>query len=124
MNTKEKKSIRKILAILFVVVIFATIPVSTAFASGNARASTTTTKQTTVSGCKDDKHSMPTGDIGKWFSNRNELQTYVNSIIAEWREKRANGEITLEEYNKNAPTGYSGWSCANCGKWTGNFKYR
>ena len=67
---------------------------------------------------------MPTGDIGKWFSNRNELQTYVNSIIAEWREKRANGEITLEEYNKNAPTGYSGWSCANCGKWTGNFKYR
>lgn len=124
MNTKEKKSIRKILAILFVVVIFATIPVSTAFASGNARASTTTTKQTTVSGCKDDKHSMPTGDIGKWFSNRNELQTYVNSIIAEWREKRANGEITLEEYNKNAPTGYEAWSCAKCGMWTGNFKYR
>ena len=124
MNTKENKSIRKILAILFIFVVLATIPISTAFASGDARTSTTTTKQTTVSGCKDDKHSMPTGDIGKWFSNRNELQTYVNSIIAEWREKRANGEITLEEYNKNAPTGYEAWSCAKCGMWTGNFKYR
>ncbi len=124
MNTKEKKSIRKILAILFVVVVFATIPVSTVFASGDTRTSTTTTKQTTVSGCEDDKHSMPIGDIGKWFNNKAELQTYVNGVIAEWRTKLVNGTITQEEYNKNAPTGYEAWSCAKCGMWTGNFKYR
>ena len=123
MNTKEK-TIKRILAILCVTVIIATIPISTAFAKSDTKASTTTTMQTTASGCKNDKHSMPTGNIGKWFNSKAELQSYVDGVIAEWREKRANGEITLEEYNKNAPTGYSGWSCANCGKWTGNFKYR
>lgn len=39
-------------------------------------------------------------------------------------KKVQTGEITFEEYNKKAPTGYESWSCSHCGKWTGNFKYR
>lgn len=68
-------------------------------------------------------HSMSVGNIGKWFNSRNEVEKYVNSVIEEWTNKRLNGEITLEEYNKYAPYGYECWSCAYCGKWTGNFKY-
>ena len=75
--------------------------------------------------CYDDNsHSMDMGDIGKWFDSRTELEKYVTSIINDWKQKLANQEITLEEYSKNAPTGYEAWSCATCGKWTGNFKYR
>ena len=123
MNTKEKKSIRKILAILFVVVIFATIPVSTAFASGDARASTTTTKQTTVSGCEDDKHSMPTGNIGKWFNSRSEVDAYFSSTCTQMWNKYQSGAITRDEYIKNCPQGYKAWSCSKCGMWTGDFTY-
>lgn len=123
MNTKEKKSIRKILAILFVVVVFATIPVSTAFASGDTRTSTTTTKQTIVSGCKDDEHSMPIGNMGKWFNSRSELQAYVSSVMESWNNKFHNGEITREEYYKKCPQGYKAWSCSKCGMWTGDFTY-
>ena len=67
---------------------------------------------------------MPVGNIGIWFDNRNELENYVSDVIQEWREKRANGEITLEEYNKYAPSGYEAWQCSLCKKWTGNYKYR
>lgn len=70
------------------------------------------------------QHTMSTGNIGKWFDSRSELENYVSSVIKEWNEKLANQEITLDEYNKNAPTGYEAWSCSTCGKWTGNFKYR
>lgn len=84
----------------------------------------TTRRETSTNGCANGNHSMGVGDIGKWFNNRDELQSYVSGIISQWRTKLANDEITLEEYNKNAPTGYAGWSCSNCGKWTGNFKYR
>ena len=69
-------------------------------------------------------HSPSIGTIGKWFDSRTELEMYVTSIINDWKQKLANQEITLEEYSKNAPTGYEAWSCATCGKWTGNFKYR
>ena len=123
MNTKEKKSIRKILAILFVVVIFATIPVSTAFANGDTRASTTTTKQTTVSGCKDDKHSMPTGNMGKWFNSRSEVDAYFSSTCSQWLTKYQNGEISRDDYMKKCPSGYKAWSCSKCGMWTGDFTY-
>lgn len=75
--------------------------------------------------CYDDNsHSMDIGDIGQWFNSRTELENYVTNIIQQWRDKINNGEITMEEYNKNAPTGYEAWSCAYCGKWTGDFKYR
>ncbi len=87
---------------------------------------TTTEKRTTAetSGCENGNHSMSCGDIGKWFKTTNELEEYVDNIISQWRKKVQTGEITLEEYNKKAPTGYECWSCSYCGKWTGNFKYR
>lgn len=92
--------------------------------SNNGGGSSSNNNTPTTNGCTNGNHSMGVGDIGRWFNSRDELQSYVSGIIAQWRAKIANGEITLEEYNKNAPTRYSGWSCANCGKWTGNFKYR
>ena len=70
------------------------------------------------------KHSISVGTIGKWFNSRAELENYVTSVIQQWRNKINNGEITMEEYNKNAPNGYEAYSCSGCGKWTGNFKYR
>ena len=122
--TNDRYSINKIFALLLVLAVVLSIPVSTAFASGDTRASTTTTtKHTTVSGCKDDKHSMPTGNIGRWFNSRSEVQAYVGSVMDNWSNKFHNGEITREEYYKNCPQGYKAWSCANCGKWTGNFTY-
>ena len=122
MNTKEK-AIRRILAILCVAVIFATIPISTAFANSDTKASTTTTMQTTASGCKDDKHSMPTGNIGKWFNSRSEVDAYFSSTCSKWLTKLDNGTITVDEYIKNCPQGYKAWSCSKCGKWTGDFTY-
>lgn len=69
-------------------------------------------------------HTMPTGNMGRWFNSRKEVENYVTSVIQQWRNKINNGEITMEEYNKNAPNGYEAYSCSGCGKWTGNFKYR
>lgn len=70
------------------------------------------------------KHTMPTGNIGKWFNSRSELDEYEVSIENEWLNKYSAGTITWDEYIKNVPSGYEAWSCATCGKWTGNFKYR
>ena len=79
-----------------------------------AMAATCTTKN---------NHSIDCGNIDSWFVSVDKLQEYVDSVVDEWREKRRNGEITLCEYNYYAPCGYECWSCAYCGKWTGNFKY-
>lgn len=92
--------------------------------SNNGGSSSSSSSTPSTNGCANGNHSMGVGDIGRWFNSKAELQSYVNGVISEWRTKLVNGTITQEEYNKNAPTGYSGWSCANCGKWTGNFKYR
>ena len=74
--------------------------------------------------CYDDNsHSMPTGNMGKWFNSRNELVEYYNDVVNKWNNKADSGEITEEEYAKNCPAGYESWSCAYCDKWTGNFKY-
>lgn len=70
------------------------------------------------------QHNIGVGNIGRWFNSINELDTYVDNIIIQYRNKLKNREITLEEYNKKAPTGYESWSCSHCGKYTGNFKYR
>lgn len=78
---------------------------------------------TTTSGCANGNHSMPTGNIGKWFNSRNELNSYYLSVGKEWNNKYSNGKITFEELTKNCPEGYECWSCSNCGKWSGNFKY-
>lgn len=92
--------------------------------NNNFSSSSSNGGSTSQNGCASGKHSMVTGSIGKWFNNRNEVQNYVSSVIKPWNDKLANGIITQEEYNKNAPSGYEAWSCSNCGKWTGNFKYR
>lgn len=78
---------------------------------------------TTTSGCANGNHSMPTGNIGKWFNSRNEVENYVISVSNMWEKKYSDGIITWEEYCNNAPDGYEAWSCSRCGKWTGNFKY-
>lgn len=78
---------------------------------------------TTTSGCASGNHSMPTGNIGKWFNSRNEVENYVISVSNMWEKKYSDGIITWEEYCNNAPDGYEAWSCSRCGKWTGNFKY-
>lgn len=69
-------------------------------------------------------HSGLTGNMGKWFNSRAEVNNYYNSIVNDWNTKYTNGEIIWEEYAKNCPYGYECWSCAECGKWTGNFYYR
>lgn len=80
---------------------------------------TTTQKPTTT---KHD-HSGLTGNMGKWFNSRAEVDTYYHNVVNGWNTKAQNGEITMEEYAKNCPDGYECWSCAECGKWTGNFYY-
>ena len=122
--TNDRYSINKIFALLLVLAVVLSIPVSTAFASGDTRASTTTTKQTTVSGCKDDKHSMPTGNMEKLFNSRSEVESYWKQVCNSWSSKWESGQITDAEYYANSPYGYKAWSCSNCGKWTGDFKYR
>lgn len=78
---------------------------------------------TTTSGCANGNHSMPTGNIGKWFNSRNEVKNYVETIMDSWETKYATGQITWEEKCANCPQGWECWSCSRCGKWTGNFKY-
>ena len=78
---------------------------------------------TTTSGCANGNHSMPTGNIGKWFSSRNEVKNYVETVMDSWETKYATGQITWEEKCANCPQGWECWSCSRCGKWTGNFKY-
>lgn len=78
---------------------------------------------TTTSGCANGNHSMPIGNMGKWFNSRAEVEEYCISISNMWEKKYSNGTITWEEKCNNAPQGYEAWSCSRCGKWTGNFKY-
>ena len=78
---------------------------------------------TTTSGCASGNHSMPTGNIGKWFNSRNEVKNYVETVMDSWETKYATGQITWEEKCANCPQGWECWSCSRCGKWTGNFKY-
>lgn len=85
--------------------------------------SSTKKDTTTENGCASGNHSMPTGNMGRWFNSRSELENYVSSVIESWNSKFSNGEITRKEYVKSCPQGYKSWSCSYCGKWTGNFKY-
>lgn len=92
-------------------------------ASSSSKPNNNGDSATTTSGCASGNHSMPTGNIGKWFNSRNELNSYYLSVGKEWNNKYSNGKITFEELTKNCPEGYECWSCSNCGKWSGNFKY-
>lgn len=79
---------------------------------------------TTAKHCtNNNNHSIGCGNMGRWFSSRNELANYYNNKVNYWNEKISDGEITDEEYIKNCPQGYEAWSCSYCGKWTGNFTY-
>lgn len=41
---------------------------------------------TTTSSCANGNHSMPTGNIGKWFNSRNEVENYVISVSNMWEK--------------------------------------
>ena len=68
-------------------------------------------------------HSMSCGNMGKWFSSRDEIDKYWVEIDNYYFKQYQTGKITYEEYCKKSPYGYESWSCSYCGKWTGNFKY-
>lgn len=89
--------------------------------SSSSKENPTITKKTTCT--NNSNHSMPTGNSGKWFNNRNECKEYMSQICDMWSQRKANGEITYEEYVKKCPYGYECWSCSYCGKWTVNFYY-
>lgn len=92
-------------------------------ASSNSKPNNNGGSATTTSGCASGNHSMPTGNIGKWFNSRNEVKNYVETVMDSWETKYATGQITWEEKCANCPQGWECWSCSRCGKWTGNFKY-
>lgn len=94
---------------------------SSSFSSSNGSSSSGSSGSSSSSGAH--RHTMPTGNMGRWFSSRSELVSYYNSVAEEWNNKVDSGEISYDEYFANVPMGYECWSCATCGKWTGNFKY-
>lgn len=91
--------------------------------SSTSKSNSGSSSTATTSGCASGNHSMPVGNIGKWFNSKAELKSYVSSTMNYWANKHETGEITWEEYTKNCPYGYESWNCAYCGKWTGNFYY-
>lgn len=89
--------------------------------SSSSKENPTITKKTTCT--NNHNHSMPCGNMGKWFNSRSELNSYYLDIGKSWGNKLNNGEITRQEYYNNCPSGYESWTCSYCGKWTGNFEY-
>lgn len=73
--------------------------------------------------CTNNNHSIKCGNMGKWFSSRDEIDKYWVEIDNYYFKQYQTGKITYEEYCKKSPYGYESWSCSYCGKWTGNFKY-
>lgn len=96
---------------------------TSSIASSSSKPNNNGGSATTTSGCANGNHSMPTGNIGKWFNSRNEVKNYVEAVMDSWETKYATGQITWEEKCANCPQGWECWSCSRCGKWTGNFKY-
>lgn len=85
---------------------------------------TTTKKPTTTKGAPTKHtHTMPCGNVGKWYSSKD---TFMSDYYAEadyWNNKLDNDEISYEEYISKVPRGHEVWQCS-CGKWTGNYKYK
>lgn len=73
---------------------------------------------------KKEEHNMPCGNIGKWYNSKQAFMNEYNSKVDYWNDKLDNDEISYEEYIKQVPRGYEIWQCAECGKWTGNYKYK
>ena len=84
-------------------------------------------KNVTTKNCEhctnNSNHSIKCGNMGKWFSSRDEIDKYWVEIDNYYFKQYQTGKITYEEYCKKSPYGYESWSCSYCGKWTGNFKY-
>lgn len=91
--------------------------------ASSTKPSSSNNNEPSTPNCANGNHSMPTGNSGKWFNNRNECKEYMSQVWDMWSQKRKNGEITYEEYVKKCPYGYECWSCSYCGKWTVNFYY-
>lgn len=68
-------------------------------------------------------HSIKCGNIGKWFSSKDEVDDYWVQVDNDYYKQYKDGIITFKEYGEKSPCGYECWSCSYCGKWTGNFKY-
>ncbi|MBR3149674.1 MAG: hypothetical protein IKF64_05835 [Eubacterium sp.] len=99
---------------------------TTTKAATTKKKETTTKKQTTTKAktCTGNgNHSQSCGNMGRWFNSRSEVKAYVDKEMKYWADLEESGQITREEYYKKCPSGYECWSCAYCGKWTGNFKY-
>ena len=74
--------------------------------------------------CTDSKHKVSVGNSGKWFNSYDEAVAFYDNLINGYSNKIHNGEISIEEYNKQCPYGYEIWSCSYCNKWTLNYYYR
>ena len=66
---------------------------------------------------------MPCGNVGKWYSSKDAFMSDYYAEADYWNNKLDNDEISYEEYISKVPRGYEVWQC-NCGKWTGNYKYK
>ena len=93
---------------------------------------TTTAKETTTkaetttapSTCTNNgNQNQACGNMGKWFNSKSEVKACAEKEMRYWADLEESGQITREEYYQKCPSGYECWSCAYCGKWTGNFKY-
>lgn len=68
-------------------------------------------------------HHMPTGNSGKWFNSREEVDAYVRAEGEELFKQYQDGLFTWEEYNQKVGYGYEAWDCYICHKFTLNIKY-
>lgn len=85
---------------------------------------TTTKKPTTTKGAPTKHaHTMPCGNVGKWYSSKDAFMSDYYAEADYWNNKLDNDEISYEEYISKVPRGYEVWQCS-CGKWTGNYKYK
>ena len=85
---------------------------------------TTTKKPTTTNGAPTKHaHTMPCGNVGKWYSSKDAFMSDYYAEADYWNNKLDNDEISYEEYISKVPRGYEVWQCS-CGKWTGNYKYK
>lgn len=85
---------------------------------------TTTKKPTTTKGAPTKHtHTMPCGNVGKWYSSKDAFMSDYYAEADYRNNKLDNDEISYEEYISKVPRGHEVWQCS-CGKWTGNYKYK
>lgn len=85
---------------------------------------TTTKKPITTKGAPTKHtHTMPCGNVGKWYSSKDAFMSDYYAEADYWNNKLDNDEISYEEYISKVPRGHEVWQCS-CGKWTGNYKYK